>query len=62
MTILDSDRQAALREVLKAGYWINAFEAAMLGRAFGVPGSVILQDVKLLRAQMPRNGQARGVA
>jgi hypothetical protein len=48
MTVTDADRQAAIREVLLGGYCINAWEAGMLGRLFGIPAATILADVQSL--------------
>jgi hypothetical protein len=47
MTVSTADRQAAILEVLKAGYFITPDVASMLGLIFGVAGNVILEDVKM---------------
>jgi hypothetical protein len=54
MTVSTADRQAAILEVLKGGFFINAHEARMLGLLFGVGGSVILEDVKMLTPSVRR--------
>jgi hypothetical protein len=43
-----ADRQAALLEILKAGYRIDPYLATMLGFAFNVSGKTILDDVQTL--------------
>jgi hypothetical protein len=51
MTITDTDRQAALLEVLKGRFFINDYGVRLLALVFGVSRVTILEDVKLLRSQ-----------
>jgi len=61
-TLPAADRQAALREVLENGFWINAWEAKLIGLFLDVPSTVVSDDVKAIMATMPRFGQSRAFA
>ena len=47
--LIDSDRQAAIRDVMNSRRVITVSDAEMIGALLGVPGSVILSDVQAIK-------------
>jgi hypothetical protein len=52
--LIDSDRQAAIRDVMNSRRVITVSDAEMIGALLGVPGSVILSDVQAIKESATR--------
>lgn len=52
--LIDSDRQAAIRDVMNRRRVITVSDAEMIGALLGVPGSVILSDVQAIKESATR--------
>jgi len=51
--LIDSDRQAAIRDVMNSRRVITVSDAEMIGALLGVPGSVILSNLQAIKKAQP---------
>ena len=53
LRLIDSDRQAAVRDVMNSRRVITVWDGEMIGKLRDVPGALILADVQTIKASAP---------
>ena len=53
LRLIDSDRQAAIRDVMNSRRVITVWDGEMIGKLRDVPGALILADVQTIKASAP---------